>query len=495
MTHEESQDLLLDLAYGELPPARAAEVEDHLAGCAECQREKAALDEARRLTAPVRELEEPPAGFDDRILAAARAQAQLEHGGNLGKVIEVQGNVRPLELSAAQVDAHRAVVRETRRQPRWAMRAVLGGSVAAAAALALVVTTSLQSRREAERVAQLAVADKPFEIRVVAPAPSVVLATAGDAKKEDLAKVPRDDSATGQKGTRPAHAAKKRAPPDTMIDLDEETGAAGANGVAGAARAGGSGGDALGALAAKDAQGASHSAPAGAPRAAAPPPAAPPSPAVAPPPAAVAPPPAAAAPPPVVAAPPAPTAAPPPARAPAREPAPAKASAPMAEAVSRAKAVAVAQPMAAQPVEAPSKKPAAAPAEVEAVAEAKVRTSSAPAAGAVELEKEAQDARHRGAYSLAASLYRRAAYLRGAGSAEGAWNLAHAVECLAAAGYFDEARAMRAELFRLHPNERTAYSAANRALREIDSPGPPADRNPAKAKAVSEPDAIIPADH
>jgi len=490
MTHAESQDLLLDLAYGELPPARAAELENHLAGCAECQREKAALDEARRLTAPVRELEEPPEGFDDRILAAARAQAQLEHGGNLGKVIEVQGNVRPLELSAAQIDAHRAVVRETRRKPRWAMRAALGGSVAAAAALALVVTSSLQSRREAERSAQLAVADKPFEIRVVAPAPSVAPATARDAKKEDGANVAGDEVATGQKGTGPAYLAKKRARPDGRIGgvLDDELGSARTKGVAGAERAGGSGGDAL---AAKDAQGASHSA--AAPPAAASPPVAPTPPPAAPPPVAATPPPVAptpppAAPPPVAATPPPVAATPPPAGA--KELAAEKEYAPparreIAEGMSRNLPVAA---MTAQP-----KQSTPAPAEKEAVAEAKASTSSAPAVGVVELEKEAQDARHRGAYGLAASLYRRAAYLRGAGAPEGAWNLAHAVECLTAAGYFDEAREMRAELFRLYPNERTAYSAANRALREVDAPGPPADRTPAKAK--SEPDPIIPVDH
>src|SRR3989475_7566341 len=58
MTHAESQDLLLDLAYGELDAARAAEVESHLSGCAECRKEKAALDEARRMAAHFRELEE-----------------------------------------------------------------------------------------------------------------------------------------------------------------------------------------------------------------------------------------------------------------------------------------------------------------------------------------------------------------------------------------------------------------------------------------------------
>jgi len=59
MTHTESQDLLLDLAYGELDATRAAELESHLSGCAECRQEKAVLDEARRMAAPLRELEQP----------------------------------------------------------------------------------------------------------------------------------------------------------------------------------------------------------------------------------------------------------------------------------------------------------------------------------------------------------------------------------------------------------------------------------------------------
>jgi len=159
----------------------------------------------------------------------------------------------------------------------------------------------------------------------------------------------------------------------------------------------------------------------------------------------------------------------------------------IAQGVSRTQPVATA---AAQP-----KQSMPAAAEGEAVAERKVGVSNLPAAGVAELEKNAQDERHRGRYTLAASLYRRAAFVRGAGSAEGAWDLAHAIECLAAAGSFDEARQIRAELFRLHPNERTAYSAANRALREADAPGPPADQPALKAKAASEPDATLPVDH
>ena len=73
MTHSESQDLLLDLAYGELDAQRAAEVASHVEACEECRKEKAALEETRRMAAPLRDLEEPSPGFDDRILAAARA--------------------------------------------------------------------------------------------------------------------------------------------------------------------------------------------------------------------------------------------------------------------------------------------------------------------------------------------------------------------------------------------------------------------------------------
>ena len=92
-------------------------------------------------------------------------------------------------------------------------------------------------------------------------------------------------------------------------------------------------------------------------------------------------------------------------------------------------------------------------------------------------ESSAQQARHAGNYLLAADLYRRAADARrqekDLGSA--AWNLAHAVECLSAAGRFDDARQVRDELGRTYPSEATALSAARRALREVE-PAQPAAR-------------------
>ncbi|HET9752886.1 MAG TPA: hypothetical protein VFP52_07985, partial [Myxococcales bacterium] len=97
---------------------------------------------------------------------------------------------------------------------------------------------------------------------------------------------------------------------------------------------------------------------------------------------------------------------------------------------------------------------------------------AAEAESPADLESSAQQARHGGNYPLAAGLYRKAAALRrSAGTDPGtsAWDLAHAVECLAAAGLFDEARQVRQELSQLHPSEVTALAAARRALREVDS--------------------------
>src|SRR5260370_13329809 len=134
MTHAECQDLLLDLAYGELEAARAAEAEVHVAGCRDCRRERARVAATRRAAAPLRELEEPSASFDARILAAARAEAALQSEGKPGPVIEVTGSVRPLGLEPARIDAHAKVSSAPDGRPRrWAMRVALGGSAAAAA--------------------------------------------------------------------------------------------------------------------------------------------------------------------------------------------------------------------------------------------------------------------------------------------------------------------------------------------------------------------------
>ena len=91
------------------------------------------------------------------------------------------------------------------------------------------------------------------------------------------------------------------------------------------------------------------------------------------------------------------------------------------------------------------------------------------------LEASAQEARHAANYLQAASLYREAATLRRRENdpSAAAWNLAHAVECLAAIGRFDEARQVRDEMVRLFPAEAGPQSAVRRVLREVE-PSPAA---------------------
>jgi tetratricopeptide (TPR) repeat protein len=95
------------------------------------------------------------------------------------------------------------------------------------------------------------------------------------------------------------------------------------------------------------------------------------------------------------------------------------------------------------------------------------------------LEKRAEQARHAGNYPLAAGLYRRAAALRQQdavpNASAAAWALAHAVECLAAAGQFEQARSVRDEMLHLYPSEDRAFYAASRALREVEPAAPASD--------------------
>lgn len=385
MTHAECQDLLLDLAYGELDAARAAEVEEHLAGCADCRREKALLDEARTAAAPLRELEAPPPALDEPILAAAKAQAQLDHDGDIGEVIEVQGEVKPLGVEAARIDAlAKPPVRHEARRPRWALRVALGGSVAGAAALALVLSTSLQSRREAEQAARAA-AEKDFEIRVQAP--------------QQASPAPQKAPEVPQQAPEARHDAEQEKVAERAVQAPAQV---------------------------------------------------------------------------VPAATPPRQKRPAPSGTVARETAAKKeASAPTAD---------TAGPAAPHEDEAPAASGAASPPARAAQQEMRGVAAPPPAAARVapvenasDLERAARDARHAGEYLRAASLYRQASSARRAGApSDGAWDLAHAVECLAAVGQFDDARKLRAELSQLYPSEATALAAAGRALRSADVVSSPA---------------------
>ncbi|MFL5247380.1 MAG: anti-sigma factor family protein, partial [Myxococcales bacterium] len=190
MTGEHVQDLLLDLAYGELPPERIAEVEAHLASCDACRTERDELQRTRALLEPLRALEEPRPGFDDRILQGARAEAGLQADGTPGPTIEVKGSVKPLGLHAGRVDPLAGGVRvarkETSRRSVWLKRAVVGASIAGAAGVAFIVGTSLRERAvdRTEEVVAIRVRTPPPEASFRAAPPPPPSASPPEPRRE-----------------------------------------------------------------------------------------------------------------------------------------------------------------------------------------------------------------------------------------------------------------------------------------------------------------------
>jgi hypothetical protein len=434
MTHAESQDLLLDLAYGELDAARAAEVEGHLSSCAECRAQKAALEETRRMAAPLRESEEPSPGFDARILQAARTQAQIEHDGSLGQVIEVTGTVRPLGVEAARIDAHGPVkARPTpRERPAWMKRAAIGGSLAAAAMLALVVGNTLETRRNAERVA--AARSDDYQIRVGRLPESTVGSAVREATKPatapaEPAPIPANNVAGGSSVSQGALARGDTpvSPPPRAAESSKDL----------RRRVAGSGGDAP-AVEEQAARAKQQAAPLAKEK-----------------------------------------------KSEEREQDRVVAMDGYAPDALDARPEAVPPVKAAAPHQAPARLPQSGPPPGGSVAVSSGTAQSsmpaqAPMASAqaerpatpASLEAGAQEARHAANYPKAASLYREAATLRRRENdpSAAAWNLAHAIECLAAVGRFDEARQVRDELVRLFPAETGPQSAARRVLREVEPP-------------------------
>ena len=176
MTCAECQDLLLDLAYGELDPVRKALVESHVRGCEACKLEQAVIARSRSMVLPLMTIEEPPASMDEPILRAAHAEAaRLTAAGGAHdkspvtgpRVVEVAGSIGAFE-AAAPVSARAQVhVQPTADRPRrrWAMRVALGGSVAAAAGLVLIVSNTDLMRARTEALSA-APTERAIRIRV-----------------------------------------------------------------------------------------------------------------------------------------------------------------------------------------------------------------------------------------------------------------------------------------------------------------------------------------
>jgi hypothetical protein len=405
MTSVHVQDLLLDLAYGELPADRAAEVEAHLATCEVCRAERDVLVRTRALVAPLRSLEEPSAGFDERIVKSARAEAGLQADGTPGPTIEVSGSVKPLGLQAGRVDplapGVRVAKKEISKRTLWFRRATVGASIAGAAAVALFVASSVRQTR-VDR------AEEVPELKVRAPAVEGARAS----NESTPGKVPQKTESAPQA---PAPAAQ------------------------------GSGGDL--ALAVRPAPPPAASSQRQLAEAAKKP------------------------------------------DEPARRSVPSRtiskdaASSSTAPAATEATRAAAADQLAATPSREKAAEPETRSAPTEGqrgeaqagrqIASVPSRPGTGLAKAGTEadldpdrLEESAGDARREGSYARAAELYQLASGIRRAknDSSRAAWDLAHAVECLAAGSKLGEASDVRGELMRSYPSEEGPLRAADRAL-------------------------------
>jgi hypothetical protein len=436
LTHAEAKDLVLDLAYGELPAHVAAEVELHVTSCAECREERANIGFVRSSFAPIREAEQPSRGFDAKVLAASKAEAQFTHDGNIGQVVEVSASAAPMSLPAARVDAHAAPVagpREKRRRPKWMLPAALS-SLAAAAALVLVVSTNRGSEKasrasgKGEYAIELKAPEAPAPApkdRAFAPPPPPA-APAGELAApapEPAAPAARQEE---RRDDKPALALQKAAPKRKKEVIPPGAGGDAADSSAFGLRNASGGSvaaqDSLGAQAPKEKGSAANEV------------------------------------------------------APATLDKESKADKQVAEketappqSIAHSEHQIVAMKPVAAPPSAAASAPAAAPppAKVAAASASEARAVSQPPAA--DLERRAESARHAGNYPLAAGLYRQAAAHRKDDPGDAAWDLAHAIECLSAAGSFDEARSVREELLRDYPGQKNAASAASRALREVEA--------------------------
>ena len=411
MNCTESQDLLLDLAYGELPPARAAEVLEHVEGCAACRAEKEQLEDARRAVAPLRELEEPPAGFDEPILQAARAAAGLHSDGMPGPVVEVSATVKPLGLQAARLDPHATMSASPgRARPRWGRRAAAAASIAAAAGLAVVVTSSVTHRPPQ------APADVVAPIRVRSPEATVpgslddamvpgkkAAAPEGQGGRADSAKflaAPPPQPAASPPGPRGGETTKRkiaqRAPAPEKEQLDRRAQPE----------------EDVGAFANEEAQ---HGL-----------------------------------------------------AEPKREEQRTK-DLPAVPAMASPPAGIVGGSIASGKIS--ESAPASSQQLLKQAGGARASADAAPAQNPDQLEDEAGKARRQGNYARAAALYQEASALRkDSDPARAAWDLAHAVECLAAGGQVQEAIAARRTLRNAYPGQAGQQAAADRALRSVQIP-------------------------
>ncbi len=150
-------DLLLDLAYGELDEVTTAAAQRHVEGCTRCT---AAMADVRVVREACRAIEmpEPPASLDARILAAAHAAV----GTVTARPREITVD-RPIPLFARFFDGFAALA----MKPQMAMAAVL--VVVVGVAVLVGDQARFSDEEAAPSMAMRAPAPPPAEIRPVPP--------------------------------------------------------------------------------------------------------------------------------------------------------------------------------------------------------------------------------------------------------------------------------------------------------------------------------------
>lgn len=179
MTHEALQERLLDLAYGELSPRDAREVQEHVRSCDACRTELARIEGTRRTMSALGP-EAAPAG-GDRILAAAAREA-------------VRGRV------------------SRRSVPRW-----LWGGTLAAASVAAAVAVSLKLGEVARPPSlrddpDVLLGERPYAAPPAAEPGRSVAGAGPEAGRDEVGAAPADAERFASPPEREATGTKKAAP-------------------------------------------------------------------------------------------------------------------------------------------------------------------------------------------------------------------------------------------------------------------------------------------
>jgi hypothetical protein len=182
LTHEDASAQLLDLVYGEAEGAAKAALEAHVAGCAQCQAELAALGDTRALLRGTL-TEEPP--------VPARAHAKILEAARAAVAAPAQA-AAPAKAKGAQPSFWE------RMRGRWTFP-----TLATVGAVAVVVVTSKMFLDPNTAFEKMEAQRAPAEAELQAPPPAAAPVARGEAPAQEP----------------PAAAPAEQAPPADTVEL------------------------------------------------------------------------------------------------------------------------------------------------------------------------------------------------------------------------------------------------------------------------------------